>query len=69
MLFRSFTFKFDWGDGTSSTVSGREVASPHTYAAAGTFTVSVTATDKDGATSAAGSGGVTRLALRESRAL
>jgi hypothetical protein len=49
-----FTFSIDWGDGTSSTVSGGSPQSPlHTYAHVGVFTVAMTATDKDGGTSAA----------------
>jgi len=55
---RPWAYSIDWGDGTSpSTGSTTSQASPvtatHTYAAAGTSTVSVTVTDKDGA---AGSG-------------
>jgi PKD repeat protein len=43
-----FTFAWDFGDGSKGTG-----ASPsHTYAAPGTYTVTVRATDKDGATSA-----------------
>lgn len=42
-----FTYAWKWGDGTTSTG-----ASPtHVYANAGTYTVEVTATDKDGGTS------------------
>ncbi len=44
-----FTFLVDWGDGSSETVSapsGAEVE--HVYAEAGTYTVGLTATDKDG---------------------
>src|SRR6266566_4615678 len=55
---RPWAYAIDWGDGTSpSTGSTTSQASPvtasHTYAAAGTSTVAVTVTDKDGA---AGSG-------------
>jgi PKD repeat protein len=35
----------DWGDGTSDTVTGGAYSDPHTYAAAGNFTVTVTAVD------------------------
>ncbi|MFK4835114.1 Ig-like domain repeat protein [Microbacterium sp. ZW T2_14] len=49
-----FTYTIDWGDGTP-VVSLSGPADPpvtHVYAAAGVYTASVTATDKDGATSA-----------------
>src|SRR5262249_60891457 len=48
----SLTFNINWGDGNSQTSSGpasQQVG--HVYTAAGTFTVQVTATDKDGGTS------------------
>ena len=38
----------DWGDGTTSTVSGTPLAVPHTFARGGTFTVRATATNEDG---------------------
>jgi subtilisin-like proprotein convertase family protein len=55
-----FTYAIDWGDGTSvqPVTGGASVGVAHTYATAGTFTVSVTATDKDAATSAAATGSV-----------
>lgn len=49
-----FTYLIDWGDDTPQSVTaGASTALGHTYATAGTFTISVTATDKDGATSSA----------------
>jgi subtilisin-like proprotein convertase family protein len=50
-----FTYTIDWGDGTGpqSVTGGATVVVQHTYATDGVFTVSVTATDKDGGTSAA----------------
>lgn len=45
------TCSIDWGDGTTSTVfvgTLRECTAPHTYATAGSFTVTVSVTDKDG---------------------
>lgn len=48
-----FTYRVDWDDGTpAQTVRGPSgLAVTHAFAAAGTFTVRVTATDKDGGTS------------------
>jgi LPXTG-motif cell wall-anchored protein len=56
-----FTYAVDWGDGSpvQSVTGGVGVSVPHTWAAAGTFTVSVTATDKDGGTSAPATATVT----------
>jgi hypothetical protein len=58
-----FTYTVDWGDGAPgapdvqtfavSAGNGAGLAATHAYAAAGNYTVSVTATDKDGGTSAA----------------
>jgi Ca2+-binding RTX toxin-like protein len=49
-----FTFAVTWGDGTTQTVTGLSgTAVSHVYTATGTYTVKVTATDKDGGTSAA----------------
>ena len=49
-----FTFAINWGDGATQTVSGLSgTAVSHVYTASGTYTVQVTATDKDGGTSAA----------------
>jgi hypothetical protein len=48
-----FSYVVNWGDGTSETdagLSGTQVS--HVYNAAGTYIVSMTATDKDGGTSA-----------------
>ncbi|MCA9926806.1 MAG: Ig-like domain repeat protein, partial [Anaerolineales bacterium] len=52
-----FTYSIDWGDGSSETVdpvagTGDTIVR-HAYASANNYTVQVTATDKDGATSAA----------------
>jgi hypothetical protein len=49
-----FTYAITWGDGSSvqTVTGGSSVAVDHTYATAATFTVSVTATDKDGGISA-----------------
>src|SRR5262249_39821064 len=49
----SFTFDINWGDGNSQVSTGpasQQVG--HVYTAAGTFTVQITATDKDGGVSA-----------------
>jgi PKD repeat protein len=59
-----FTYAIDWdGDGTvDQTITGPgEVQVTHTYSAAGTFTVRVTATDKDGGTSTPATVAVTVL--------
>jgi PKD repeat protein len=49
-----FTFTIDWGDGSSETAAGPSgLTLDHIYTASGTYTVTVTAADKDGATSAA----------------
>ncbi len=47
-----FTYAINWGDGTTQTVNGPGslAQATHVFAGAGTYTVSVTATDKDGAT-------------------
>jgi PKD repeat protein len=37
-----------WGDGTSTTVPGNITSASHTYTAAGSYTVTVTATDTNG---------------------
>ncbi|MGH3711976.1 MAG: beta strand repeat-containing protein [Micromonosporaceae bacterium] len=49
----SFTYVVNWGDGSpTQTVTGPSPTSlGHTYAAAGSYTVSATATDKDGGVS------------------
>ena len=56
-----FTFAINWGDGTpvQSVTGGASVTALHVWSTNGTFTVSVTATDKDGATSAAATATVT----------
>jgi hypothetical protein len=49
-----FTFAITWGDGSTQTVSGPSGTTvSHVYTASGTYTVKVTAKDKDGGTSAA----------------
>jgi Ca2+-binding RTX toxin-like protein len=48
-----FTFSINWGDGTTQTVTGLSGTTvEHIYTASGNYTVSVTATDKDGGVSA-----------------
>lgn len=47
--FAGLTYSWNFGDG--STVTGPDLAASHTYTRAGAYTVSVTATDKDGARS------------------
>lgn len=47
------TYTFSWGDGTPNTVVNHPtVTASHTYAAAGTYTVTLTATDTGGLSSA-----------------
>jgi hypothetical protein len=49
-----FTFAITWGDGTTQTVTGPSgMTVSHVYTASGAYSVKVTATDKDGGTSAA----------------
>jgi hypothetical protein len=55
-----FSFAINWGDGTTQTVSadsGTPVS--HAYAATGSYSVTVTATDKDGVVGATVSQGIT----------
>src|SRR5262249_58343085 len=48
----SFTFNINWGDGNSQvSTGGASQQVGHVYTAAGTFTVQITATDKDGGAS------------------
>jgi Ca2+-binding RTX toxin-like protein len=47
-----FTFTINWGDGTQTVTSASPASVAHLYAATGTYTVSMTATDKDGLVSA-----------------
>jgi VCBS repeat-containing protein len=48
----AFTFNIDWGDGSSQTSTGPASQQlSHTFAAVGTFTVQITATDQDGGVS------------------
>ncbi len=49
----TWTYTIDWGDGSTTTTGGTKsrttaITASHTYAAAGTDTVRVTVTDKDG---------------------
>jgi uncharacterized delta-60 repeat protein len=51
-----FTYQVTWGDGTADSVprtpgNGTGVSLPHAYAAVGTYTIAVQATDKDGGVS------------------
>jgi hypothetical protein len=50
-----FTYQINWGDGTTQTVQGpgSGVQVDHVFTAAGPYTVTATATDKDAGTSAA----------------
>ena len=52
-----FTYSVNWNDGSAVQTVGPGAASPstvtHTFATNGTYTISVTATDKDGGTSTA----------------
>jgi hypothetical protein len=49
-----FSYTIDWGDGQDETVIGpADATATHTYAAAGDYSVSVVATDKDGGASPA----------------
>jgi len=57
-LAAGFTYTINWGDGNALTIprsagNGAGVAVDHIYTAPGTYTVRVTATDKDNAVSAA----------------
>jgi subtilisin-like proprotein convertase family protein len=56
-----FDFTIDWGDGSSTgpVHNGSPISRSHTYAHVGVYTVSVTATDKDGGTSVAATKTVT----------
>jgi hypothetical protein len=53
-----FTYNIDWGDGTTvqTVTGGTSTDVAHTYAAAGPFTITATATDKDGGTSTPATG-------------
>jgi hypothetical protein len=55
-----FTFAVAWGDGATQTqASVSPLTLSHAYSASGSYTISVTATDKDGGTSTAATLGVT----------
>ncbi|VTR92440.1 Probable aggregation factor core protein MAFp3, isoform C OS=Cyanothece sp. CCY0110 GN=CY0110_08276 PE=4 SV=1: PKD [Gemmata massiliana] len=59
-----FTFAINWGDGTTQQVTGPSgTTAEHVFTRAGTYTVAVTATDKDGGVSAAVTRTVTVSAL------
>src|SRR5262249_39770700 len=59
-----FSFFVSWGDGQSQTVKGQSPQTlDHVYKHKGTYTVSVTATDKDGGVSGSGSRAVTITAM------
>src|SRR5262249_50006045 len=61
----TFTHVITWDDGTTQTVTGsNSVTVSRTYADAGSYPVSVTVTDKDGATSGATAGTLTVTAAR-----
>jgi len=59
-----FTYQITWGDGTTQTVQGpgSGVSVGHVFTAPGPYTVSTTATDKDGGTGAAASQTITIVA-------
>ncbi len=59
-----FSFAVNWGDGTTQTVSA-DSGTPvgHAYAATGSYTVTVTATDKDGVVGTTASQGITIKAI------
>ncbi len=61
-----FTYAINWGDGNTQTVTGPAggVQLEHLYTASGGYTVSATATDKDGGTSAAATRGITIVAAQ-----
>lgn len=42
-----FQFQIDWGDGTFDTPNGVQIQPTHTYSIAGSYTIEVTATDKN----------------------
>lgn len=59
-----FTYAINWGDGTTQTVTGPTGTNvEHVYERSGTFTVTVTATDKDGGVSAVATRTVTVSAV------
>src|SRR5262249_33230235 len=60
------TYAINWGDGTTQTVSGPAagVQVEHVFTMATTYTVSVTATDKDGGTSSAATQAITIVAVQ-----
>ncbi|EFO81719.1 BNR repeat-containing protein [Oscillochloris trichoides DG-6] len=58
-----FSYSITWGDGATETISRAEgngsVTARHAYAATGSYTIQVTATDTDGATSATANTAIT----------
>lgn len=48
-----FSLSINWGDGTIDSLGGTSTSDTHTYASAGSFTISITATDNAGSTSQA----------------
>jgi autotransporter-associated beta strand protein len=70
-----FTYVINWGDGTQANPdvqtiaatanNGNGLAVNHTFTAAGTYTISVTATDQDGATGSAVTRNVTILVAEQ----
>jgi Putative Ig domain/PKD domain/RTX calcium-binding nonapeptide repeat (4 copies) len=59
-----FTFTINWGDGSSDIASAvSSLTLEHSYAASGSYTVAVTATDKDGGASAVATQSVTVVAV------
>jgi uncharacterized delta-60 repeat protein len=59
VMASNFTYQINWGDGTptQSVIGPAGSQVTHAYATAGTYTVTVTATDKDGGTSPSVSSG------------
>ncbi|HEV8607732.1 MAG TPA: PKD domain-containing protein [Tepidisphaeraceae bacterium] len=51
-------WNINWGDGQTSPLAGAARSASHTYLTAGTFTITLTATDEDGSYSITGSVGV-----------
>lgn len=64
-----FTYNWNFGDGSTATAQGSTSAVAHTYAAVGTYTVSVTATDNYGEVSTAATSALTISAISASSSL
>ncbi|MBI1915182.1 MAG: PKD domain-containing protein [Planctomycetes bacterium] len=63
-----FVYAIDWGDGSTQTLSrtagnGMGTTADHIYSTTGTYTVQVTATDKDGGVSSMATGSITIQAV------